>query len=88
MTVQCVYCANFNLQNADGHNGRLLAEQGYGTCNKQPATGHYESAQFERHCRMFARAPLDTCQQRICWLFRKRKEFLNQIKAIQAKDHP
>lgn len=86
MTVQCASCANFTLQNADGHNGRQMAEAGFGTCSKKPTAGLYESARFERHCHQFVETDKATIIKRVNWLTARRQEFENKIRAAQAKE--
>lgn len=85
MTVQCVSCSNFTLQNPDGKSGTDLAKQGFGTCSNKPGPGRYESAVFERHCHMFAETDKATIIKRANWLTARRQEFENKIRAVQAR---
>lgn len=86
MTVQCVSCVNFTLQNPDGRSGKEMAAHGFGTCKHKASPGRYESARFERNCPMSNEAPLDVRVQRVTWLNRKRQEFLDTFRAAQARE--
>jgi len=86
MTVQCASCAEFTLQNLDGRSGKEMAAHGFGTCKRKPGPGRYESARFERQCHMFVAVPIDVKIKRAQWLDRKRQEFLDTIRAAQARE--
>lgn len=86
MTVQCVECCHFTLQNPDGRSGKELAAQGYGTCKFDQSASSYQSALFERQCQRFAAAERMVIEKRRNWLVARKREFLNAIRAIQARE--
>jgi len=86
MTVQCVECCLFTLQNPDGRDGKELAAQGYGTCKFDSSAGSYQSALFERQCLRFVPAERTVIVKRRDWLVARKRECLNAIRAIQARE--
>jgi hypothetical protein len=68
MTVRCVACQLFNLQQYPG-----MAKEGYGRCGRDVTPpGRFESAVFPRQCRDFRPAlPVDV-ERRITWISAQR----------------
>ncbi|WP_193090539.1 hypothetical protein [Advenella sp. FME57] len=86
MTVQCIECCHFTLQNPDGRAGKELAAQGFGTCKYDPTAGSYQSAFFERQCQRFAAADRTVIVKRRDWVVARKREFLNALRAVQARE--
>lgn len=72
--VNCIDCLHFDLRSAPA-----MAKQGYGTCAKDGRPGRFESATFNRTCRMFEAGPTETSQKRRAWLEAERQRFEEKI---------
>lgn len=76
MSVQCIGCVHFSLRDAGP-----MARQGYGHCEFDRSAAVFQSAVFERQCRKFEAAQLETVQARQDWLDRERERFSKRITA-------
>ena len=63
MTVQCVSCSKFSLQDA----GKEFAALGFGQCSEKSG-GAYSSARYSRECSIFDLAPAVVIEKRREWL--------------------
>lgn len=63
MTVQCIACQNFSLQDA----GKEFAALGFGQCSKKVGMAH-QSARYPRECSTFSPADEGVAEKREAWL--------------------
>jgi hypothetical protein len=65
MTVQCINCSKFSLQDA----GKEFAQLGFGQCSERRG-GAYHSARYSRECSIFDRAADLVIEKRLKWMDR------------------
>lgn len=75
--TNCIDCIHFDLRATPA-----MAKHGYGTCAQDGRAGRYESATFNRICRMFQAAPTDASQKRRFWLEATREQFNQSIDKV------
>lgn len=72
--VNCIDCIHFDLRAAPA-----MAKQGYGTCAQDGRAGRFESATFNRICRMFQAGPAEVTHKRRAWLEAEQQQFTANI---------
>lgn len=72
--VNCIDCIHFGLRDVPS-----MAKQGYGVCGQDGRPGCYESATFNRTCRMFRAGPPEVTQKRRIWLESEQQRFTANI---------
>lgn len=72
--VNCIDCIHFDMRAS-----RDMAKQGYGVCAQDGRTGRFESATFNRTCRMFHAGPPEVTQKRRAWLEAEQARFTANI---------
>lgn len=75
--VNCIDCLHFDLRSAPA-----MAKQGYSVCAKDGRTGRFESATFNRTCRMFEAGLPEVTRKRRAWLEAEHQRFTENIMGI------